>query len=312
MKRFSIKTDSVLKFEEIVKKSIKYGYSTSSNASKWSSTYFTVWFVGKYFGLCHETSQYGIDTKKNRFDWSTEKKKAKNFMKANIGYKGSTFKEYSFPSNIIEEAQEFGKRMGIITPEFLLIKDTDSEKQSVTFHDDSHLFYDGGAAKQNKLKATVEKLPELDQLKNQAKDIQDHYFKLDGNPEQIKEKPMEVLDWKDLKEVSGFTVDNYGFFKQIHGAHTASDMNQIIFATHAQALGSIAMAMLSQLLKDFNKDDGRDEKTFCIKKLNTFDSKQTYVCPTKCYEFLGFASKGAAQEFLRRHEDLIQTYFNAF
>lgn len=68
-----------------------------------------------------------------------------------------------------------------------------------------------------------------------------------------KEEKKQVTCWEDLSTISGYYTDSDADIFSLSG-YTPEDSIKNLFATKEQAEACIALAMLSQLMKDVNKD----------------------------------------------------------
>lgn len=130
-------------------------------------------------------------------------------------------------------------------------------------------------------------------------------FALDNYTEQ-ELTTTEVKCWEELGVIDGWFVDeNSDVYK---AKECPSSYNKNIFATKEQAEASIAMAMLSQLMKDVNGDwvpdwtDGRTEKHI----IYFYNNKITTAFADKCYHFLSFPTAEIRDKFLDNHRELIE------
>ena len=125
----------------------------------------------------------------------------------------------------------------------------------------------------------------------------------------IKFKKKEVKCWKYLGNIKGYVIDIDSTVNAYitEGLDTDDLCNRNVFATKEQAEASIALAMLSQLMKDVNGDWIPDWE---------YDSNRKYVIhidkglakPDWFYNyshFLTFPTKVIRDTFLKNHEELI-------
>lgn len=121
-----------------------------------------------------------------------------------------------------------------------------------------------------------------------------------------KETKKEVNCWEDLKIVSGYYISADAEIENIKDCPT-EQISKNVFATKEQAEACIALAMLSQLMKDVNGDwipDWTNEDTY--KYIISFDGKliRTDWYTTFKY-FLSFPTNEIRDTFLKNHEELI-------
>lgn len=121
--------------------------------------------------------------------------------------------------------------------------------------------------------------------------------------EEKKELPKS---WEELEEISGYYVS--GASSEINKYKTiTTSINRNIFATKEQAEASIALAMLSQLMKDVNGDwipNWLDDDTskYVISFSGNTIRTDSY---TNCTFFLAFPSIKIRDTFLKQHKELI-------
>ena len=116
----------------------------------------------------------------------------------------------------------------------------------------------------------------------------------------------EVRRWEDLIKVEGYFSDSNSAISSAKGNRTLS-CNENIFATEEQCKASIALAMLSQLMKEYNGDwvpDWLDihNRMHCI----YFVGNAVRACShAKAQRFLSFETSEKRDRFLNNHIDLI-------
>ena len=119
----------------------------------------------------------------------------------------------------------------------------------------------------------------------------------------------ELKSYSDLK-ISGFYIgSNTGAVESIDNLRPSYDAHNV-FATKKQALSSLAMAQLSQLMADLGGecevDWGINSKKYILNRSNkSTDSNYTY----HEYHFLAFKTESIRDAFLEKHEELIKQYF---
>lgn len=115
-----------------------------------------------------------------------------------------------------------------------------------------------------------------------------------------------VKSWKDLGQIEGWFVNEDSYVLDFV-CSTFSSEEQNTWATKEQAEASIAMAMLSQLMKQANGDwtpdwtDGKSKYSIARKSEYLVD---WYSVDTP--RFLAFKSEEIRDEFLELHRDLIE------
>ena len=122
-----------------------------------------------------------------------------------------------------------------------------------------------------------------------------------------KKEKKEVTCWEDLEKVKGYMVSDesvvYGYNND--GLSTETE-NRNTFATKEQAEACIALAMLSQLMKDVNGDwvpDWSDDNRKFIIRFFRNKLESDNFC--SCQYFLSFPTKEIRDTFLKNHEELI-------
>lgn len=128
-----------------------------------------------------------------------------------------------------------------------------------------------------------------------------------------KKKP--VKQWKDLEEISGFFVHPTGFVNQFELRNKTSCMyvapTKAIYATENQARSALAMAQLSQLMKDVNNDGDPDWQNQDTTKYIIYSYKDGIATGYRnnAGEFLTFPTRYIRDQFLEDHKELIEEYF---
>jgi len=111
----------------------------------------------------------------------------------------------------------------------------------------------------------------------------------------------KVTCWEDLPNVIGYFVDT--------GANVCQTMFQYknVFATKEQAEASIALAMLSQLMKDVNDDWIPDWTNRLTEKYSIrFVAEEVTIRAWSVEQcFLAFPSEEIRDTFLKNHKELI-------
>ena len=115
-----------------------------------------------------------------------------------------------------------------------------------------------------------------------------------------------VRCWKNLREIEGYFSDSNSAISSAKGNRTLS-CNENIFATEEQCKASIALAMLSQLMKECNGgwvpdwSNGFSRKR-CIYFVNSTPRISSHTLAQK---FLAFGTVEIRDRFLELHIDLI-------
>lgn len=121
-----------------------------------------------------------------------------------------------------------------------------------------------------------------------------------------------VKRWKDLGRIEGYYVDDVSDILHLEGRCVKDNRN--VFAKKTQAEGVLAMAQLSQLMKDVNGDwtpDWRDSN----KLKYTIEFLQGKI--DKDYrghlaQFLAFPTEEIRDKFAEDHRELILEYFKIY
>lgn len=130
-------------------------------------------------------------------------------------------------------------------------------------------------------------------------------FALDNYTEQ-ELTTREVKCWGDLEEISGWYIQNDCTIKSVHCVTMPYHNN--IFNTKEQAEAAIAMAMLSQLMKDVNGDWVPDWTNERLLKQVIFFNNDTIASSSSSYWsfFLAFPTAEIRDKFLENHRELIE------
>ena len=126
----------------------------------------------------------------------------------------------------------------------------------------------------------------------------------------FKEKDGLVKSWWDLERVHGYYTDEESEVISTNHVPFSSGVwkeNRNTWATKEQAEASIAMAMLSQLMKQANGDWTPDWKEGESYYAITFDYGKVVKAHRMGFScFLAFESEEIRDEFLELHRDLIE------
>lgn len=114
--------------------------------------------------------------------------------------------------------------------------------------------------------------------------------------------------WVEIGEKSGFYIGSDSMIYSHLGGKNIAEFN--VFATKAQAKSALAMAQLSQLMKDLGDEcdvdwGSKGERKFIIIRYN--HDIIADVC-TGYYCFLAFKTEKVRDAFLKKHEQLIKNY----
>lgn len=130
-------------------------------------------------------------------------------------------------------------------------------------------------------------------------------FALDNYTEQ-ELTTKEVKCWEDLEIVDGWYLGSHSCISKAVGCSMHRD-NRNIFATKEQAEATIAIAMLSQLMKDVNGDWKPDWRNCNDKYVIIFvDEKIETPCYQSIRVFLAFSTREIRDKFLENHRSLIE------
>ena len=122
----------------------------------------------------------------------------------------------------------------------------------------------------------------------------------------------QVKRWKDLCEVSGWYVSNQSKVYEMRYSLVTQERRNI-FAKKTQAEGVLAMAQLSQLMKDVNGDWTPDWSNDDVKfTIECRYGKLDYNTHFKTARFLAFPTKEICDKFAEDHRELILEYFKIY
>lgn len=117
--------------------------------------------------------------------------------------------------------------------------------------------------------------------------------------------------WEDLGRISGYYMDEMSTLEFAKSNTTSCNRN--IFAKKTQAEGVLAMAQLSQLMKDVNGDwtlDWKDNKEKYT--IECLDGNITFTIRLNLAQFLSFPNRAIRDKFAEDHKDLILEYFKIY
>lgn len=122
----------------------------------------------------------------------------------------------------------------------------------------------------------------------------------------------ELKSWSELGNIWGYGVDQRtGGVIECIAASTHYKHNEFIFKTEKQALSSLAMAQLSQLMADLGDEcdvdwgNSGEVKWTISRYCNTLEGKRAW----ETFNFLAFNTREIRDAFLEKHEELIKQYF---
>lgn len=121
-----------------------------------------------------------------------------------------------------------------------------------------------------------------------------------------------VKRWEDLGNVEGWFVDSISRVYEARDPLVAQE-NRNIFAKKTQAEGVLAMAQLSQLMKDVNGDWKPDWKERVVKYCIFCKSGELDLIDLwYSVKFLAFPTPEIRKKFAEDHKDLILEYFKIY
>ena len=124
-----------------------------------------------------------------------------------------------------------------------------------------------------------------------------------------------VKRWEDLGEIDGWYI--WSIDSVIYESETVrcEPSNKKTFAKKTQAEGVLAMAQLSQLMKDVNGDWtpdwtlGNGTKKYCIQYSTGKITKDAW---SEISQFLAFPTREIRDKFAEDHRELILEYFKIY
>ena len=120
----------------------------------------------------------------------------------------------------------------------------------------------------------------------------------------------KIKTWGELKMVEGFIINHYADGVTKDRSHATLSKSKSIYATKKQALSSLAMAQLSQLMADLGDECEVDWENPQLK--HTIVAASNIIergRPVHVNRFLAFKTKEIRDAFLEKHEELIKQYF---
>lgn len=140
---------------------------------------------------------------------------------------------------------------------------------------------------------------------------------IESNPDWFapyEEKKEYAKKWEHLKEISGSLVDGLSNISGTLGLDTIYQ-HRNIYATENQAKAALAEAQLSQLLKEIYEGeewkpiwDGTAE-SYCITLFEGVIEVKTWSINAM---WIALPNKKLAEQFLKNHRELIETYFKKY
>ena len=125
-----------------------------------------------------------------------------------------------------------------------------------------------------------------------------------------KEEKKQVTCWEDLEKINGYYLGADSKPVKITD-YPLNLISKQVFATKEQAEACIALAMLSQLMKDVNKDWIPDWKNLNEEKYFPYIANNIILSGIVYAEFqhVAFKSYNIYKAFIENHEDLLRQYF---
>jgi hypothetical protein len=124
----------------------------------------------------------------------------------------------------------------------------------------------------------------------------------------IRFKKRVIASWTDLQTITGYFTDVNSIVRLASACETTGDKNYNIFARKRQADASLALAQLSQLMKNMVGSwtpDWADDS--CIKYvIFGYSNEVTLGTSYLRSHFLSFPTKAMQDEFATLHEQLIK------
>lgn len=120
-----------------------------------------------------------------------------------------------------------------------------------------------------------------------------------------KDRKKEVTCWEDLEKISGVYISDNSSIHETKDIETIPN-NKNIFVSIEQTEACIALAMLSQLMKDINGDwipDWSDKQNKYV--IYFYDNKIVVDYYKQSQFFLSFPTKEIRDKFLEHHRELI-------
>lgn len=117
--------------------------------------------------------------------------------------------------------------------------------------------------------------------------------------------------WSDLPDVSGWYVNEYSLL-DYYSVVGNDPLYYKCHATLSQVRSSLAYAQLTQLLKEYNKEeDELDWNRVTQKKFAIFreGNELKYCTAYRVYYPIAFLCQNKCKHFLKHHKDLLETFF---
>ena len=118
-----------------------------------------------------------------------------------------------------------------------------------------------------------------------------------------------VDSWYKLGEINGYYISEDAEIREFDNNVPSDPKDRNVFATKKQAKSALAYAQLTQLMADCGDcevDWSKDEYKYIIRRrqhfIETFRDSYTFY-------FLAFNTEQICDEFLEKHERLIETFY---
>ncbi len=121
----------------------------------------------------------------------------------------------------------------------------------------------------------------------------------------------ELRDWMELENIKGYWITSNS--RILASTNYKSSIEKIIhrniFATEKQAKSALAMAQLSQLMKDLGDECDIDWTKGIKHVIRRHRNSLTSDCYLNAYHFLAFKTPEIRNAFMAKHERLLKDYF---
>jgi hypothetical protein len=118
-----------------------------------------------------------------------------------------------------------------------------------------------------------------------------------------------LKDWSELGYIKGYRITSDSIIIDSTELSSVEIMHRNIFATEKQAKSALAMAQLSQLMKDLGDEcdvNWTNDSKYVIKR---YENSLRTECYLNTYHFLAFRTIELCKAFMAKHERLIKDYF---
>lgn len=121
-----------------------------------------------------------------------------------------------------------------------------------------------------------------------------------------------LKDWSELRYVEGYYISESSDIKPFGVCAEINNYHRDVFATIKQAKSALAMAQLSQLMKDLGSEcevDWNDDDNHKCAIIRHGDVLTYPTATNSHYAFLAFKTVGVCCAFAKKHDRLIRDYF---